>query len=250
MKFLNLDSPFMRFLSRMTDLLWLNILTIICCIPIITAGASFTAMHYVCLKLVRGEEGYISKDFFKSFKKNFKQATVIWLIILLVGCVLALDIYYLFTAGLINGGMWYAVAAGILLATVFIILTCIYVFPILSHFVNTVKGTIKNAFLMSIVALPKTFLMILLYISPFFFMYFAYQILPLVFLFWFSLPAYFAAMLYNKTFKKYEPEEVATNDYAWSVKLEDTDETDNNATEDNVSVEETAKDSLEENVNE
>ena len=70
MKFFNLDSPLMKFLSRMTDILWLNILTVVCSIPIVTAGASFTALHYVCLKMVRDEEGYITKDFFKSFKRE------------------------------------------------------------------------------------------------------------------------------------------------------------------------------------
>ena len=73
MKFFNLDSPLMKFLSRMTDILWLNILTVVCSIPIITAGASFTALHYVCLKMVRDEEGYITKTFFRSFKENLKQ---------------------------------------------------------------------------------------------------------------------------------------------------------------------------------
>ena len=67
----NLDSPIMVFLSKMADLLILNLLALICCIPIITIGASMTAMSYVTLKMVRDEECYIAKDFFKSFRQNF-----------------------------------------------------------------------------------------------------------------------------------------------------------------------------------
>ena len=67
-KFFDLDSPIMRTLNRLADLMWLNILTLLCCLPIITAGASLTAMHYVLLKMVRNEESYISRAFFKSFK--------------------------------------------------------------------------------------------------------------------------------------------------------------------------------------
>ena len=71
MKIFDLDSPLMNVLNKMADLMWLNILTLICCIPIITAGAAFTSMHYVALKIVRNEESYITRSFFKSFKTNF-----------------------------------------------------------------------------------------------------------------------------------------------------------------------------------
>ena len=79
MKIFDLDSPLMNVLNKMADLMWLNILTLICCIPVITAGAALTSMHYVALKIVRNEESYITRSFFKSFKTNFRQATLIWL---------------------------------------------------------------------------------------------------------------------------------------------------------------------------
>lgn len=66
-----LESPFMNFLNRVADLIWLNILTMICCIPVVTIGASLTAMNYVLLKMAKNEEGYITKAFFKSFKSEF-----------------------------------------------------------------------------------------------------------------------------------------------------------------------------------
>ena len=63
----SLDSPLFSFLSKVADLILLNILVIICCIPVITVGASMTALHYVVLKMVRDEESYIVRSFFKSF---------------------------------------------------------------------------------------------------------------------------------------------------------------------------------------
>ena len=74
MKIFDLDSPLMQFLNKMADLLWLNILTFICCIPIVTIGASLTAMHYMALKMVRNEECYITRGFFKSFKENWSSS--------------------------------------------------------------------------------------------------------------------------------------------------------------------------------
>ena len=91
-RFFNMDNKFFSMMSRVADLILLNVLCIICCIPIVTAGASITAMFYVTLKMVRDEESYIVKSFFKSFKENFKQALVINIIMLAVGGVLALDI--------------------------------------------------------------------------------------------------------------------------------------------------------------
>ncbi len=219
MKFLSLDSPLMKFLNRMTDVLWLNILTIVCSLPIVTIGASFTALHYVCLKMVRDEEGYITKDFFKSFKKNFKQATIIWVIVLLLTLLIYAD--YKCLQYVENPTFMFA---AITAAAIFMLCTVLYVFPVLSHFENTVKGTIKNSFFMSILALPRTILMVLLLVSPLVILYCveyfetATWLIPLVALFWFSAPAYYMAKLYNKTFKRFEPETASTNDdFSWTV---------------------------------
>ena len=102
-RFFNMDSPLFSFLNRVADLIILNLLTLVCCIPIFTVGAAMTGLNYVCLKMVRNEEGYIVRGFFKSFKQNFKQATIIWLIILLAIIVLAGD-FYIFTY---SGGIFY-----------------------------------------------------------------------------------------------------------------------------------------------
>ena len=91
MKLFNLDSPVMVFLSKVANLMILNVLTIICCIPIFTAGAAITALYYVTIKMARGDDPYIIKGYFKSFKENFKQATIIWLIMLVVIAIIAVD---------------------------------------------------------------------------------------------------------------------------------------------------------------
>ena len=80
----NYDNPVWRFIGKLGDLMILNILWVICSIPIFTMGASTTAVYYVTMKLVRGDDGYTLRNYFKSFKENFKQATVIWLLMLQV----------------------------------------------------------------------------------------------------------------------------------------------------------------------
>ena len=87
-----------------------------------------------------------------------------------------------------------------------------YVFPVLSRFENTVVKTMKNALFMAILSFPKTVLMMVVYLLPLAIAYFVVAAVPVVFLFGLSAPSYAAAMLYNGTFKRFEPEEEAIMD--------------------------------------
>ena len=99
MKLFDMDSPLMIGLNKMADLMILNLLTILCCLPVVTVGASLTAMHYMVIKLIRNEESYVVKGFFRSFKQNLRQGTIIWLLQLFVIIVLGFDYYLLFFTG-------------------------------------------------------------------------------------------------------------------------------------------------------
>lgn len=201
MKFLNLDSPLMQGLGKMADLMWLNVLTLICCLPIVTIGASLTAMNYMALKIARNEECYITRGFFKSFKENFRQATVIWLIFLVVILILTGDFFIIKNSDMEFGDIFRGVFLAI---SIFVLFTLMYVFPVLAKFENTVFRTIKNAFLMSLMQFPKTILMIIMYAIPVVVFFFVIQLMPLSLLFGLSLPAWISAKLYNKFFKKLE----------------------------------------------
>lgn len=208
MRLFNYDSPLMQALGKVADLMWLNVLTLICCIPIITAGASLTAMNYMALKIARNEECYITRGFFKSFKENFKQATIIWLILLALIVVLISDFYVMSVAEFEFGNI---MRVAITLVAVFVAFLALYVFPVLARFENTIWRTIKNSFLLSIVQFPKTILMGILYLLPLGLLLVAYQVVPLVFLFGLSVPAWASAHLYNKIFKRLEDQILAAS---------------------------------------
>lgn len=201
MRFFDLDSPLMQILNKMADLLWLNILTMICCIPIVTAGASLTAMHYMALKIVRNEECYITRGFFKSFKENFKQATIIWMLLLLIALIIIGDIFIMRDSGIEFSNVMKVI---ITVAGVLVLFTATFVFPVLARFENTVFRTIKNAFMMSILQFPKTIAMIVLSLFPIILFAFSMRLVPIAFLFGLSLPAFLSAMMYNKFFRKLE----------------------------------------------
>ena len=75
MNFLKPDSPVMNFISTIVDIIILNLLFVICSIPIVTFGAAYSAKYYVAMKIMRGEDTGTIIPFFKAFARNFKQAT-------------------------------------------------------------------------------------------------------------------------------------------------------------------------------
>lgn len=205
----NLDNPIWNFMSKVADLIILNLLAIVCSIPIITIGASWTAMYFVTIRMVRKEESYIIKDFFRSFKENFKQATIIWLLALIaIGIFVGDVVIYRIIPQQIPQVLMIAV----LVLAYLVLGAIVFVFPLLSRFHNTVKGTVKNAFLVSLVNVPYTFVFVILLMVPFLLSFFLIEMAPFVLLFGFSLPAYISSILWVRIFRKFEPEEMIEED--------------------------------------
>lgn len=206
-KIFDMESPLMRGLSRLADMMLLNILTLLLCIPVVTAGASLTAMYYVELKWARKEEGYVVKPFFREFKANFKQATGEWLVMLAVIAVLALDFLMFRQAPeAFPKVLRYLVIA----VSIMLYLLLQWVFPLQSHFINTVKTTFKNSCLLAIAKFPRTLAMGLLWASAAVItvlsMLAVPQIFPIVLLFGFTAPGYVVCLLASKPFADFEPE--------------------------------------------
>lgn len=220
-RFFDLESPIMRFLNRVADLMILNLVMIVCCLPVITIGASVTAMHYVVLKMIRGEDGYLIRGFFKSFKTNFKQATLIWLIMLVIIVIYVGDALIFSFSGLTfpKPMVIAVIAVGII-----IYMIAMYIFPLLARFENSIRNTIKNAALIAIGNLPKTILMAILYALPLVISYFSTYAILFVFLFGISVPAYGAAWLYSNIFKKFEPEVEMVSDMDFTVDMGEANE--------------------------
>ncbi len=196
-KILNSESAVMRFLGKIADLVWLNILTMICCLPVITAGASMCAMYSVALKIRRNEEGSIHRDFFGAFKENIMQATLLWGMILAAIAVPVADIalmyYGIIPAGNIIKGIMVTVALLIVLGTAF-------VFPLLSHFYNTPANTIRNSFMLALSRPHIALAMVLVYTIVPLLAYHFVQALPAVFFFSLAFPGYLGVCMYDGIF--------------------------------------------------
>ena len=156
-KLFRMDSPLMRFLTKIADLMVLNILFCITSIPLITIGASWTALYSVTLKMVRDEEGSVSRSYFRSFRQNFRQATLLWLGVLVVLALLVLDIRVL--NGMAGGTAPGLLRVGVEILALLGIMVLQYLFPSLARFEASLADTLKNACMMVLAHLPKTALM-------------------------------------------------------------------------------------------
>ena len=161
----NLDSPLMQMLTRIGDMILLNVLFLICCIPVITAGASIAAMHKMLQEIVYDVDSSTVKGFFRAFRANFKQATVVWLVMLLVILSLGCDALLIITFFSGSEAVKWML---ILLAVLAVLVCCVaaYIIPLLVRYENTLREHLMNACVLSIIKLPRTIGLVLLNLMP------------------------------------------------------------------------------------
>lgn len=140
--FFNIDNPIWKFIGNLWDFFVLSVLWLVCSIPIVTIGASTTALYYVTLKMASDQEGKLWQQFFHSFRQNWKEATVIWLGLLAVGIVFGIDLFYGLTGGtnLASAVLVFAVVAGALYLCLLS-----FVFPLLARVDNKPMAVVKMA---------------------------------------------------------------------------------------------------------
>lgn len=159
----SIDNPMIRLLGRVADLIILNLLWICCSIPVVTIGASTAALYTVMLKIVKNEEGYIAKGFFKAFRVNFRQATKLWLPLLLFGMLLVMDY---FAARAMPPEIRAVMQVLLPVLGAVLISVCTYAFALQARFENTVRNTLKNALILTFAKLPFTVMILILTIGP------------------------------------------------------------------------------------
>lgn len=205
MKGFSYDGPIMSFLSRVADILVLNVLTLIFSIPLITIGAATTAAHYTALK-IRREEGHVLSNFWKSFKMNLKQSTGMWLIFVLYGFISILS----YNIAIQMEGSIATIVQGIIMATLILsAFLYVWVMPLQARFINPIKGTFKNAFYMAFRYFFRTLLMVILNAVPLgslalIFFVIGMRGLGIWLIFGIGAPIYWCAMTFDKVFEKLE----------------------------------------------
>lgn len=194
---LDMDSPLMRFFSFVFDLLLLQVLFLLSCLPVFTVGAAWTALFSVCRKIRENSVSSVVGSFFRAFRENFRQATAAWLILLPCVLLFLLDIrYYRLQSGLLAVMLTvvgYALLAGA-------VLELLYVFPMIAWFDNSLPAHLRNAPVLALGYLVQTVGMIILYAAVYLI---SVDYLPVGILFGFSGSAYLATIILEGVFRKH-----------------------------------------------
>lgn len=193
-----------RIITRMVDLVLLNVVFLITCIPIITIGTAITALYTVTMKMCKKEESYIIRSYFRYFRENFKKATIVWGILFVI-------------LGIILGDFW---ALGILQIQISDMLRIVimamfllwmilasYVFPLMGKFENSVKNTMKNAWIIAMTRAPYTVLVVCVNLIPIVLAFYGGSLflwgIRIYLFIGFSFAAFLNSFLFVKVFERY-----------------------------------------------
>lgn len=156
-----LDGPLVRFLSTLADMIIISLLWLLCSLPVVTVGASTVALYTITMRYQEDDSALISR-FFRAFKENLKKGSAAGLVFLVMAVLLFLD--FRIVAGMSE--MVQAMKTAVWIVAAFCAATCIYTFPLLAGFEQTLFQTLKNALFMAILNLPATILVLLLHGVP------------------------------------------------------------------------------------
>ena len=208
------DSAAMRFLTRIADLMLLNLVFIATAIPIVTLGAALTALNFTAMRIVRDQCDAVTRDYFRSFRQNFRQATLLGLLVILV--TVALGAWYVvLTGGSLDAGaqltllvLWYLIAFAFAL-------NLLFVFPYLANFEGTIREVLRNARLLSwrhplVAIMSLAIIGLAIVVTVFYPAVTAYGLLWLAI--GFAAIAFLTGVLFTRVFDTYAPQPVTVED--------------------------------------
>lgn len=197
----SIDSPLMQGLSKILDCVFLSILWVVFSIPLITFGASTSALYYTANKTIRNSRGYVWQQFWRGFKSSFKQSTLLWLIFALILFLLYNDIQIV---GLLDGGnLTFAAKVFFIVLMAVLCMIIMYIFPYVARFSAPMKSVAKNCTFMMIRHLPWSFLAVLVVAVSAFIMW----LIPITLLIMPTLGALVLTFIFERIFVRYMSEE-------------------------------------------
>ena len=193
------ENPFIQFLVRVGDLMILNALFILCSLPVVTLGASLTALHRVTQNMLFEQEEPLIKSFFRAFRQNFKQSTLVWLAELVIIVSLACDV--LLVMAYFDGGL--AKAMYILVAVLAILVAGVfsYLMPLIARYENGMRQQVNNAVVLAIIKLPKTIILVLMNLLPVILLLISVPVFVQTLIFWVIIGFAFVSFLTSSILK-------------------------------------------------
>lgn len=201
-KLFSYDSPIIQSINKIVDCAILSILWLLFSIPVITFGASTTALYYTVNKVIRHNRSHVWREFWGSFKTNFKQSTIVWLILLVFTYVLGVDCIFLYN--LIKAGTvasW--ILAPFVVTAIFVVMWAIYAFGYIARFQNNLKAIMKNCAFFVIRHLLRSVLLAIVFAAS----VALFMFLPIVIVILPTLSMFLMTVILESIFEKYMSDE-------------------------------------------
>lgn len=201
----SMEGPLWRALNFIGDVVVLHFLWLIFSLPLVTIGASTTALYYAMMKRIRTNEGQVTSNFRQAFRANLRQATALWLITAAAAVILWLDLNFCTT--------WESAAAKVMLVGCSLLLipcwmVLLYLFPVLAKFTGSLFDTFKNALLMSVRHLPMTLLLTIIWATVWLLLAIFPPFSGLMLISGAGLIAWITSYIYIQVFRTYLPDEL------------------------------------------
>lgn len=214
-RFRLLRTGFVNTLTFLGDIVILNLLFLVCSIPVITIGAAAAACYAgVCRTLQKRETGLVYKAFFADFRAAFRQSTAAWLLELLVLAILAGDLWFAVVYSEPDNTFFLVFA---IIVGVGVLMASLWFYPLVARFQNTLGRQVKNAFLLAFAQFPRTLLALVMWLAMFALPLLVYEVFVYLGWLWLlggiSLPMYWTVKLFRKMLQLDKAkEEVAVED--------------------------------------
>ena len=164
----NMDNAFFRFMGKLFDVVALNFMFIIVCIPIVTIGPAISALYYASVKSIRRDRSYPVKELFKAFKRDFRQSFIVGFILVLAAVIIYVDIRFVvdFIKNDFTAMRYVYLVIGLVISFI-----SVYIFPLISRFSLKISGLFKLSFYLAIRHLLTTVVSIILLFGGFVLVY-------------------------------------------------------------------------------
>lgn len=203
MEIFNVEGRLMKYMNSIVDFMYLNILAIVCSLPVLTIGAATTAKYYVGMKMLRGEAPSVTQSFFRSFRENFRQSLWLELFAAILLLILAGD-WYVVLFGDLGRGKNVVFVITVLFTMVALCILC-YLFPLLARFHFCNRQIVKFAFMTAVTNIGNTLFLILYAVFVYGASLYLYALLPIVYFVTSSVSLILSSAVYVRVFKKIEP---------------------------------------------
>lgn len=195
------DNRFWQFMAKTADFVVLNLLFLVTCLPVFTIGTSLSALYTVTIKEADTESAYLIKGYLSAWKRNFKEATPLWLLHLGLGFLFLFSFRFWYS---LKTGLSAFICTVLAIACILLILSILYTYPLIARYKNTRRQTLKNSILIPLSSPVPTVELLAIFIFALAMSYFLKPFRILMLVIGFSFTAYCSSFILLKLFRRLE----------------------------------------------